>query len=171
MDNPIDTSAPNPPDSLQNEKEAVSEGCENPNNLSENSNHTEDSNHLDSESSRGDAAHSTTEDLENDISNGSDSQEHHIELSTEDPELPENENSNIIFLENNCGNSNESYSESMPGRQVKSDANDETLHKIMVEKNQEAEKARALGKGTTTITRITEITQEEVCIDIFFIYM
>ncbi|KAJ8737219.1 hypothetical protein PYW07_000490 [Mythimna separata] len=158
MDNPIDTSAPNPPDNLQNEKEPASEGCENATNICENSNNTEDSNHLDSESS----PEGTAEDLANDVSNGSDSQEAPAQSSAEEPELPENENSNnIIFLDNNCGNSNESYPESIPGCQVKSDANDDNLRKIMVEKNQEAAEARVLGKGTTTITRITEITQEE----------
>lgn len=164
MDNPIDTSATNLPESLQNEKEAGAEGCEAATNICENSNNTEDSNHLDSESSPEGTAHSNTEDLENDNSTGSDSQEPPLHLSTEDPELPDNENSNnLIFLDNNCGNSNESYPESITDGKVKSDANDDNLRKIMVEKNQEAEEARALGKGTTTITRITEITQEEVC--------
>ncbi|PZC80011.1 hypothetical protein B5X24_HaOG215480 [Helicoverpa armigera] len=163
MENPVDTS-PKPPDNLQNEKQTASEGCDNATNLCENSNNTEDGNHLDSESSQEGMAHSNAGDLDNDDSNASDSQEHDIQLSTEGPDLPENDNdnSNIIILENNCGNSNESFAESLTNCQVKTDANDENLHKIMVEKNQEAEEARALGKGTTTITRITEITPDEV---------
>lgn len=150
MENPMDTSDPNPPD-----------GCENATELCENIKNTDDSDQ-DNESNCGDKAQSNTEDFENDTSNGCDSQQQEIQLSPDHTELVENENSNIILMENNSGNSNKSFTEPVKEHRVKCDSNDEALHKIMVQKNQEAEEARALGK-VTTITRITEITQEEVC--------
>lgn len=165
MENPIDTSVSNPSDNLQNNKEPASEGCDNASNVCENSNHTEDSNHLDSESSQGGTANSTEEDIEIDNSNCSESQDVELELATDVHDLADQDgeidNDNIIFMDSNCGNSNESYPDSLTGCHVKSDVNDDLLRKLMIQKNKEAEAARAMGKNTTSITRITEITPEE----------
>lgn len=161
MEKPKDDSVPNPSVDLQNQKNVATEGCDDTTDLCENSNYTEDSNHLDTENSQECTSSSNAENLENDNSNGSENQIHDIQLS---PKIPENENSNSIVLASNSGNSNESYPESVTSLQTLSDSIDPpVMHIIDDEKNKEGEPPRLVAKGTTRITCITEITNDEVC--------
>lgn len=135
METPMDTSIPGSPDKLQNDRKVASEGCENATDPCDNSNNTADSNHLNVENSNEGAVDSEEEHLENSNSN-----ENQKVMLQESIDVPENANSNNSLTENHCGNSNESYAESMNSSQTKSEAVDQQMHDIDGEPEKEINK-------------------------------
>lgn len=158
MDSTIEISVASPPDNLQDERKDASDGCDNTTIICDSSNNTEDSNHLDSENSQECITICIPENSENEIS---DSEKRVIKITS----VKSLHESSDIFLENNCGNSNESYAESVNSSHTLSETAEQIIIHNIDEKSKDEPPVR---KGTTTITHISQIDEVRFNFNYYF---